>query len=308
MNLAPHPITLRQLQYIVAIAERRSFRQAAEACRVAQPSLSTQVAQVEEILGVQLFEREHRQVVTTAAGEVFVARARALLVEADALIDAARLHADPFSATLRIGVIPTVAPYLLPLVAGAIRQAYPDLTVRWVEEKTHVLMAKLAGAELDGAILAIEPEADDELPHMVIGQDEFVVASPKDHALARSKQPIAAEQLAHEHILLLDDGHCFREQALSFCAGVGAAEASFRATSLPTLVQMIAGSRDGSVTLLPSLSLDVENRHGELAIRRIKRAPSRTLGLVWRRGAALARALEGVGAVMKQTYASRLTS
>ncbi len=305
MNLAPHPITLRQLQYIVAIADRKSFRQAAEACHVAQPSLSTQVAQVEEILGVQLFEREHRQVVTTAAGQAFVARARALLLEADALIESARLYADPFSATMRIGVIPTVAPYLLPLVAAAMREAYPNLTVRWVEEKTHVLLGKLAGAELDGAVLALEPGVDDELPHVVIGQDEFVVATPQAHALARSKQPIAAEQLAQERILLLDDGHCFRQQALSFCAGVGASEASFRATSLPTLVQMIVGSRDGSVTLLPSLSLDVENRHGELAIRRIKRAPARTLSLVWRRGAALSKALEGVGAVMKKAYASR---
>lgn len=307
MNLAPHPITLRQLQYIVAIADRRSFRQAADACHVAQPSLSTQIAQVEEILGVQLFEREHRQVVTTAAGQAFVARARALLVEADALIDSARLFTDPFSATIRIGVIPTVGPYLLPLVAAAIRDAFPNLTVRWVEEKTHVLMTKLANAELDAAILAIESGQEGELPHFVIGEDEFVLASPKEHRLSRSKQPIAAESLAQERMLLLDDGHCFRQQALSFCTGVGASEASFRATSLPTLVQMIVGSRDESVTLLPSIALDVENRHGGLAIRRIKHPPSRTLALVWRRGAALAKALEGVGAVMKTTYAARVT-
>jgi LysR family transcriptional regulator, hydrogen peroxide-inducible genes activator len=189
MNLAPHPFTLRQLQYVVAVAERRSFRQAAEACRVAQPSLSAQVAQVEDLLSVKLFERDRRRVVPTAAGLAFVARARAILLEADGLVDAARVLGDPLAGPLRLGVIPTVAPYLLPEVAPALRTRFPKLTFLWTEDKTASLVERLGRAELDGALVALEADLGD-LPRVVLGKDPFVFAAPPGHPLSASRRPL----------------------------------------------------------------------------------------------------------------------
>ncbi|WP_433932769.1 LysR family transcriptional regulator [Sorangium cellulosum] len=144
MRWSPHPLTLRQLQYALAVAEHRSFRRAAAACRVAQPSLSAQIAQLEEALGVNLFERDRRRVLVTSAGAPLLERMRRLAAEADDLVDAAVRARDPFAGTMRIGVIPTVAPYLLPEIAPALRAAYPKLTVVWVEDKTRVLRDLLA--------------------------------------------------------------------------------------------------------------------------------------------------------------------
>jgi LysR family hydrogen peroxide-inducible transcriptional activator len=155
MQFAPHPCTLRQLQYAVAVAEALSFRRAAERCRVSQPALSAQVAELESALGVALFERDRRRVIVTPAGAKLLARARGLLVDADDLVEAARRVGDPFSGTLRVGVIPTLSPYLLPSVVPAIRSAHPKLAVQWVEERTHVLVASLEGGSLDAAILAL---------------------------------------------------------------------------------------------------------------------------------------------------------
>ncbi|HET6164443.1 MAG TPA: LysR substrate-binding domain-containing protein [Planctomycetota bacterium] len=302
MRLTPHPMTLRQLQYVVAVADRRSFRGAAEACRVAAPSLSAQVADLEAALGVKLFERDRRRVAVTAAGTALVARARELLASADALADAARDLGDPFGGTLRIGVIPTVGSYLLPDAAPKLRAAFPRLAVAWVEEKTPVLLERLAKGELDGAVVALDAEVAG-LPRVVLGEDPFVFAAAASHPLAASARPIATAQLEGERVLLLDDGHCFRDQALELCARAGAEEAAFRATSLATLVQMAAAGL--GVTLLPSLALALENRGGALRVRRFApTAPSRTLALVWRRGAARDATLERVGATLAAAYAA----
>ncbi len=302
MRLAPHPVTLRQLQYVVAVADRKSFRRAAEDCHVAQPSLSAQVAQVEDVLGVKLFERDHRRVAMTAAGEAFVARARALLVLADDLTESSRGLSDPFAGRLRLGVIPTIAPYLLGEAAPALREAFPKLTFVWTEEKTPVLVERLARAELDGAILALEADVGD-LPHVVLGSDPFVLATPPAHPLAKKRSGVRTEELEGERVLVLDDGHCFRDQVLSFCSRAGVEEASYRATSLPTLVQMAAGG--AGITVLPRLALDVENRHHALAIRPFApRVPARTLALVWRKRSALEVALEAVGQTLKKRYAA----
>lgn len=300
MQLAPHPITLRQLQYIVAVADRQSFGKAAEACHVAQPSLSAQVAQVEESLGVQIFERTKRRVTLTAAGQVLVERARALLQVADQLVDSARTLADPFSGTLRLGVIPTIGPYLLAEVAPVLRERYPNLTFVWNEERTRTLVERLHHSELDAAILALEAEIGD-LPHVVLGKDAFVFAAPPTHRLASSKRPLQPEELDGERVLLLDDGHCFREQALSFCTRTGAEEASYRATSLGTLVQMAAGG--AGVTLLPSLAVDIENRRDALRVRPFAaKVPSRTVALAWRKGSALETTLQAVGETLQGAY------
>lgn len=302
MRFGPHPITLRQLQYIAAVAEHRNFRKAASTCHVSQPSLSAQVAQAEAVLGVRLFERSQRGVVVTPAGKAVADQARGLCAGVDTLLDAARQFSDPLAGRLRIGVIPTVAPYFLPEVAPALRKRYPKLTLLWTEDKTESLVQRLVRAELDAAVLALEADIGD-LESKVLGEDPFVFAAPAGHRLASSHKPIRPEDLEGEPVLLLDDGHCFRKQVLSFCSRSGADEAGYRATSLATLVQMTAGGV--GVTLLPSLALPVENRHKVLQVRGFaETAPSRTLALCWRRGSASTATLDPVAQTMRKVYES----
>jgi LysR family hydrogen peroxide-inducible transcriptional activator len=284
MRWSPHPITLRQLQYILAVAETRSFRGAAERCHVSQPSLSTQIAQAERVLGVRLFERDRRHVLVTPAGEEMVRRARNVLVPADELLDACARFADPFVGALRIGVIPTVAPYLLPEIAPALRRALPKLELVWTEDRTAPLMASLHAGALDAALVALEADLGD-VEQAEIGRDPFVVAVGPQHPWARSERPLRPEDLEGVDLLLLADGHCLRDQALTVCGKV--AGAPFGATSLATLSQMVASGK--SATLLPSLSLPVENRRNQLHVRRFTRpVPGRTLVVVWRKGAPVA--------------------
>jgi LysR family transcriptional regulator, hydrogen peroxide-inducible genes activator len=268
--LAPTPFSLRQLQYVVAVADLGGFRRAAEACHVSQPSLSAQVAQ--------------------AAGAPLVAQARAVLVAAADLLELGRQLADPFNGTLRIGVIPTISPYLLPEVAPALARVYPRLTIVWSEERTGGLVRQVNEGRLDAAILALEADLG-PLAHAVLLRDPFLLAAPPDHPLAKARRRARLDELHDASVLLLDDGHCFRDQALQLCARVGAREAGFRATSLATLVQMASAGR--GVTLLPSIALPVENRRGQLVVRSFAPpGPGRTIALVWRRGSALAPSLD----------------
>lgn len=300
MRYAPHPVTLRQLQYLVAVAERRSFRQAAELCNVSQPSLSAQVAHAEEVLGLRIFERDRRRVVPTAAGEAILEEARRVLASADALHGLSEQLGDPRRGVLRVGILPTVAPYLLPELAAVLRKDFPDLLVLWTEDKTSALVERLRGADLDGAILALEAPIGD-LDRIVLGRDPFVLAAARSHPLARGRGTLSPERLAGQRVFLLDDGHCFREQALSFCAGSGAEEAGYRATSLATLVQMTVGG--AGVTLLPRIAVPVENRRGDLRIRGFARdVPSRTLALVFPRRAAREPTLRLVGGALGRAY------
>ncbi len=296
-RFAPHPATLRQLQYVLAVAEHRSFRRAAEACAVSQPSLSSQVALLEEALGVPLFERLPRDVVVTRAGAELIERARRVVREADDLVAAALGTRDPLAGTLRIGVIPTVAPYLLPGAAPPLHRAYPRLTLLWVEEKTETLLRQVEAGELDAAILAVESELGN-LAHAPLGRDPFVLTVPKGHALAKSQAPARVEDLEGHAVLLLDDGHCFRDQALAVCQRAAAPEASVRATSLSTLAQMVAGG--AGITLLPKLALATENRARSLVARPFgPRGPSRHLVLAWRPSSAVVPALEAVAASLR---------
>src|SRR5437868_387299 len=191
---APHPLTLRQLQYALAVAEHKSFRRAAEACAVAQPSLSAQVAELESALGVRLFERLPRGVIITEAGAAILARAQRTLVDADDLVATAERTRDPMTATLRIGLIPTVAPYLLPEVAPILRERHPRLSLLWVEDKTRVLLGELAAGALDAAVVAAESDLGD-LQIEPLGRDAFVLALPPGHPLARGQGPARPEQL-----------------------------------------------------------------------------------------------------------------
>jgi LysR family transcriptional regulator, hydrogen peroxide-inducible genes activator len=302
MKLAPPIFSLRQLQYAVAIADTLSFRKAAERCHVSQPSLSAQLAALESALDVRLFERDRRRVLVTHAGEVVIARARTLLREADDLAASARRLVDPFSGNLRIGIIPTISPYLLPNVAPALRKRFPRLATRWTEDRTESLVRALDEGELDAALLALEADLGD-VEHEVIATDPFVIAAPPDHPILKHRLAHAAE-LRGLGVLLLEEGHCFGDQALAFCSDARANELEFRATSLGTLTQMVA-SGDG-ITLLPELAVPIETERANIAVRRFAEpAPHRTIALVWRKRSPIADALREITREIRRVYPSR---
>src|SRR4051812_13419619 len=206
MNHAPHPFSLRQLQYAVAVADALSFRKAAQLCHVSQPSLSSQLAQLEQALGVRLFERDRRRVLATAAGKELIERARRLLVDADDLTAAARRASDPLDGTLRLGVIPTVSPYLLPHVTPALRADFPKLTAVWIEDKTDALVRALQTGALDAALLALEAELG-EVEHELVATDPFMLATAQGDPLGQSAAAVERAELRDVDVLLLDDGH-----------------------------------------------------------------------------------------------------
>jgi len=290
-----HDLSIRQLQYVVAIADTLGFHKAAQRCRVSQPTLSSQVQKLEDVLGVRIFERDKRGVLVTAVGRAVVDHARKVLVELDDLITVVTEAKDPFSGTLRIGVIPTVAPYLLPFVTPAVAARWPRLRLALVEDKTEELLAALRAGTLDAGLLALVDGMED-LNYAVVIEDPFVAAVPRTHPLAK-KKTVALADLEDEPVLLLEDGHCFRTQALALCHRAGATETDLRATSLATLVQMV--SSGNGVTLLPSIAIEVENRRGQLAIKPLAgRAQGRTICLAWRRAAPLGGALRELAKVM----------
>lgn len=294
------PYSLRQLQYLVAIADLGGFRRAADACGVSQPSLSAQIARLERSLGIQIFERDARGVRVTTAGEAVLTRARQVLLAATDLSETARQQGDPLSGTLRIGVIPTVCPYLLPEVAPALRRALPNLAIVWSEDKTQNLLKQMAEARLDAAVLAQDVRVSG-LDTAVIAEDPFVLAASPGHPLLKGTRPASASVLNGATVFLLDDGHCFREQALAFCGGAGAHEAGLSATGLSTLVQMVGAGK--GVTLLPKMAVAVENRRGQLAVRAFKRpAPTRTIVLAWRKGNGLGPPLTAVASVVREAW------
>jgi LysR family hydrogen peroxide-inducible transcriptional activator len=272
-------VSLRQLQYVVAVADTLGFHKAAARCHVSQPTLSAQVQQVESVLGVTLFERDRRGVLVTSAGAEIVERARQVLVAMEDLVAAAARLREPFAGTLRIGIIPTVAPYLLPDVMPKVRATYPKLTLVFREERTADVVRELDEGALDAGLLALEADIG-ECAHAEITKDPFVAALPRGHPLTRKKR-LELSDLEGENVLLLDEGHCFREQALALCSRAGATETAFRATSLATLTQMV--SSGAGVTLLPAMAVPVENRRGQLEVRPfVKPAPARTIALIWR--------------------------
>lgn len=301
MKRSPHPFTLRQLQYAIAIGDALSFRKAAALCHVSQPSLSAQLAQLEEGLGVRLFERSRSRVLPTPAGRELLDRARRLLLHADDLEDAARRAVDPLSGTLRVGVIPTVAPYWLPEIAPALRRAFPRLTLLWQEDKTAGLVRALESGEIDAALLALEADLGD-VEHEVLAKDPFVLAASAGHPLVKKAEPVQSKELRGAEVLLLAEGHCFRDQALEVCTTARAREGEFRATSLATLVQMVAGG--AGVTLLPGVAVATEGRRAKLRMRPMASEKAhRTLALVWRRRSPLGPALREIAAHLRAVIA-----
>jgi LysR family hydrogen peroxide-inducible transcriptional activator len=277
MPTRPRP-TLRQLEYLVAVAEDLSFRAAAARCHVSQPALSEQIRLLEEQLGVRLFERDSKRVSLTEAGAHVLGSARAVLGDVDTLVDAALGQGGPLAGPLVLGAIPTVAPYVLPELLAAARKAHPKLRLVLREAQTATLLEALRTGRVDAALLAL-PVAGAGLASVPVGDDPFLLAAPHGHRLA-GKGPVRLSELRREEVLLLEDGHCLRDQALELRGDAGAAEAQdVRATSLHTLARLVAGGL--GVTLLPAIARD-EATDG-IVLREFKApAPGRTLGLCWR--------------------------
>jgi LysR family hydrogen peroxide-inducible transcriptional activator len=277
--------TLRQLQHLVALAEHRHFGKAAAACHLTQSSLSASIAALEATLQAPLVDRTKRSVVLTRLGEETVERARGLLAEAAELAGAARAEGAPLSGTLRMGVIPTIGPFLLPPALPALRKAHPRLRLYLREDLTERLVERLEAGQLDLLLLALPYEAG-HVETEALFEDRFSLALPRDHPLARRKA-LALDALADEPLLLLQDGHCLRQHALAAC-GLGARRAidPFEATSLHTIVQMVDNGL--GVTLLPQLAIDAGIAKGtRIALRPLgPRSPARQIGLAWRRGTA----------------------
>lgn len=271
-------MNLRDLRYLVAVAEHRHFGRAAEACFVSQPTLSTQLKKLEEFLGVVLVERNNRQVMLTPVGESIVAQAQRVLRETNQLVGIAEAHRDPYGGDFRLGVIPTIAPYLLPKILNPLRKTFPDLRMQLTESQTAVLMQLLKGGELDAAILAL-PAEDDHIQEQLLYREPFYMAVSKQHAHAKRKS-VELTDLDGEDVLLLEDGHCLRDQALAVCSSNNAVEnTNFRATSLETLRQMVAANV--GVTLMPELAMG-GRASGINYIPFKGKAPSRAVGLCWR--------------------------
>ena len=275
-------MNLRDLGYLVAVADHRHFGRAAAACFVSQPTLSTQIKKLEAELGVELIERNPRHVMLTEAGVLVVERARAILLEADNIHDIARRTKDPESGSLRIGLFPTLAPYLLAHVVPRIVERFPKLELLLVEEKTEEVLQRLRNGRLDVGVLAL-PVHDDQLHEEFLFEEEFVLAVPANHRLATLDGPASPSVFVGESVLLLEEGHCLREQALSVCRLSGAAEHSgFRATRLETLRQMVAAGV--GVTLLPNLAVQppVPVYDGVHLVRFAEPVPTRRIAMFWR--------------------------
>jgi LysR family hydrogen peroxide-inducible transcriptional activator len=286
-------LKLKDLRYLVAIADTRHFGRAAERCFVSQPTLSTQLKKLEDYLGVQLIERQPKRVALTAAGEEIVARARRILEASDEVVTLARAHRDPLAGALRIAVLPTIGPYLLPRVARDIRKALPRLDLRLYEYPTAAMLAKLRAGEIDLGILALPVDLDG-LEARELYDENFMVAVPASHALAK-RPTIRVQDLSGETLLLLEDGHCLRDQALAVCSHASMQEKQdFRATSLETLRQMVATG--AGVTLLPELATHGAYRHARgVVVRPFARpAPLRKIGGVWRKSTARHAAIAAV--------------
>lgn len=300
-------MNLRDLRYLLALADHRHFGRAAEASHVSQPTLSTQIRKLEEELGVALVERAPRKVMLTEAGAEIAQRARSVIAEVEQMREIARRAHDPESGSLRLGLFPTLGPYLLPHVVGPLRERFPKLELLLVEEKTEALLGQLRSGRIDAAVLAL-PIDDDGLDHALLFDEPFVLAVPEHHALAKRRaKGLRLDDLRNEHLLLLADGHCLREQALDVCQLAGANEKDgFRATSLETLRQMVAAGV--GMTLLPVLAVKppVPPQPNLRLMPFAPPAPTRRVALFWRKSSARAAFLRGFAKVLADVPAPLL--
>ncbi|TXH69887.1 MAG: DNA-binding transcriptional regulator OxyR [Lysobacteraceae bacterium] len=279
-------MNLRDLKYLVALADHKHFGRAAAACYISQPTLSTQIKKLEDELGIALVERAPRRVMLTPAGRDAADRARHIVAEVEQMKEAARRSQNPEAGAVRLGIFPTLGPYLLPHIVPRLRERFPQLELLLIEEKTEVVLRQLREGRLDAAVLAL-PLHDDQLHIEFLFEEPFLLAVPEGHPLAHGRA-LTIQDLAHESLLLLEDGHCLRDQALDVCHLAGAGEKTgFRATSLETLRQMVAANV--GITLLPILSVKppvAPSRDMQLLAFRDP-PPSRRIAMVWRRSSAM---------------------
>jgi len=288
-------LTIKQFRYFEALARHGHFGRAAEACAISQPALSMQIKEMEEILGTDLFDRGARQVRLTNFGEEFALRARDILRGVDELPDLARASQNRLVGRLRIGVIPTVAPYLLPVIMGDLMRWNSDLDLRVRETVTPKLLGELAEGRLDAAIVAL-PVSEPSLTEVALFSEEFVLVRPGTDA----EQPVPdRDRLREMRLLLLEEGHCFRDQALSFCnMGSSLPREVLDGSSLTTLVQIV-GAGIG-VTLIPDMAVAVETRSAAVCVARFDPpAPSRTIGMIWRNTSPLTQQLTQIAEIVR---------
>jgi LysR family hydrogen peroxide-inducible transcriptional activator len=297
-------MNLKDLKYLVALADTGHFGKAAERTFVSQPTLSAQLKKLEGYLGVKLVERQPKNVQLTDVGREVVVRARRMLDEGNAIIALARNNTDPFAGKLKVGLIPTIGPYLLPRVMQKIRKTLPKLSLMLYEYQTEDLLKRLRDGELDLGIMAL-PAPQDGLESRVLYVEDFTVALPNNHPLT-AKPTIKVQDLKGHTLLLLEDGHCLRDQALEVCSRVDVREAEdFRATSLETLRQMVVAGL--GITLLPELAVEPPfgSQRG-LATRRFTHpAPSRKVGAVWRRSTTRGEAITSLCDVLDQAMSGK---
>jgi len=290
-------LTLKQLRYFEALARHRHFGRAAAACAISQPALSEQIKELEESLGAALFERGARPTRITSFGEVFALRVHDILRSVDELEGLARASRDRLLGRLRLGVIPTVAPYLLPAIIRDLTRAYADLDINVRETLTPKLIQELADGRLDAAIVAL-PVSEPSFAEVALFAEEFLLVRPGED---EGKPTPSVETLREMRLLLLEEGHCFRDQALSFCNLHSAPPREvLDASSLSTLVQMV-GAGIG-VTLIPEMAVAVETRSASVSIARFANpTPSRTIGMIWRKTSPLTRQLLQISEVVRHT-------
>ncbi len=292
-------MTLRDLEYLVALAETRHFGRAAERCHVSQPTLSAQVRKLEDSLGVTLVERRPRKVALTVAGEAVVERARRMLRDAEDIQALGRASQDPLAGRLRVGFIPTLGPYLLPRVAPRIARALPKLQLMLYEYQTAALVERTVRGEIDLAILALPADTKGLVTRSLFAE-AFLVAMPEHHRLTAKKR-VKASDLSGEKLLLLEEGHCLRDQALEVCARAGTEEQDFRATSLETLRQMVAAGL--GLTLLPRLAAEgpFASARGLVVRPFAPPSPNRVIGAAWRRSSSRGKAIAAVCGLIERT-------
>lgn len=272
-------MNLRDLEYFVALAKYRHFGRAAEACHVSQPSLSAQIKKLEETLGVPLIERSSKRMMLTEAGDEVLRHAQAILAQAEEIREVGRMASDPMSGRFRLGVIPTIAPYLLPTLLPKLEKEFPNLELELYEGQTQTITTQLKRGELDAVLLAL-PLGDDAFKEAELFRERFFLAVPAAHKLT-SRTHVEPRHLEGEQLLLLEDGHCLRDQALEVCALAGASEYQhFRATSLETIRQMVKSG--AGVTLLPEMAIG-KDEPGMTILPFKPPAPHRSIGLAWRR-------------------------
>jgi len=274
-------ISLKQLRYALAVEKHLHFKKAAEECAVSQSALSTALSEFEKQLGVQVFERDNKKVLITPIGQAILNKAKSIRIEVDDLYQLARSHNEPLSYPMTLGIIPTIGPYLLPKVLPNLRKAYPDFQLRIIEEQSHVLVEKVRNGDIDTAILAL-PFAHDGLLAFEFWQEDFYWITQKDDAQAQ-RADINSDEINHAQLMLLKDGHCLKDHALSACKlQPGETNQTFGASSLNTLIQMVAGKM--GTTIVPEMALDqlVSNSSELQAVHLSEASPHRRIAFIVR--------------------------